>query len=154
MRSLIRYARSALLAAVPFMLVAFAAPASAQERSYEEGTVWDVTFVRTTPGHYEDYLADLSRVWRTFNEEAVKKSYVKSFKVLSAPRGSENDWDLILMVEYPNMAMLDNAAEKFDPIARSVIGDLQEVSEATVERSQFRVIMGSKLARELTFTNP
>jgi len=125
--------------------------ADAQERPYTEGSVWDVTLVRTTPGQYEAYLADLARVWRSFNDEAVKRGHVVSYRILSSPRATPDDWDLLLLVEYPNMATFDDASEKFDPIAESILGDLQTQGEATVQRAQLRDILGSKLARELTF---
>lgn len=140
---------STLLAALA--VVALSTPAAAQERPYTEGSVWDVTLVRTAPGQYESYLSDLSRVWRAFNEEAKKRGVVTSYKILSAQRATPEDWDLILMVEYPNMATFDDAAEKFDPIAESILGSLREQGEATVERSQLRDILGGKLARELHF---
>lgn len=105
----------------------------------------------TLPGHYEDYLADLCNVWRAFNDEAIERGVVKSYKILSAAAATPEDWNLILLVEHPNMATFDNASEKCDPIAESILGNLQEQGEATVERSRLRHIMGSKLARELHF---
>lgn len=124
---------------------------SAQERPYTEGSVWDVTTVRTSDGQYEAYLADLSRVWKKFNDEAMKKGLVKSYKILSAPAANGEDWDLLLLVEYPNMAVFDGMTEKMDPIAASILGNLEEQGQATVKRSQLRTITGSKLARELRF---
>jgi len=145
--------RSAVLSLVvaAVTVVSSTSALEAQERPYTEGSVWDVSFVKTTPGHYEDYLADLSRVWKAFNDEAMEQGIVKSYKILTAQAAMPGDWDLILMVEYPNMATFDDASEKFDPIAESVIGTLQAQGEATVERSQLRDILGSKLARELRF---
>lgn len=145
--------RAALIPAVLAVVAALTlgTAVEAQDRPYSEGTVWDVTLVRTTPGHYEDYLADLSRVWKRFNDEAVKEGVVTSYKILSAPRATPDDWDLILMVEYPNMATFDDASSKFDPIAERILGDLEDQGAATVERSQLRNILGSKLARELRF---
>ena len=76
---------------------------------------------------------------------------MKSYKILSAPAATPGDWDLILMVEYPDMATFDGASEKFDPIAESILGDVQAQGRATVERSSLRGILGSKLAREIRF---
>ena len=140
---------SVLVAAVA--LFSLSAAAEAQERPYTEGSVWDVTLVKTKPGQYEGYMADLSKVWKRFNDEAMEQGIVKSYKILSAPAATPDDWDLILMVEYPNMATFDDASEKFDPIAQSILGDLEEQGQATVERSSLRDILGSKLARELRF---
>ena len=142
-----------MLLVVTLAMAALAGPdaVAAQERPYEEGSVWQISFVRTAPGHYDDYLAELSRVWRRFNEEALAQGHINSFKVLSSPRPTEDGWDLMLMVEYPNMAALDDTAERFDPIAQSIIGSLQEQGAATVERATLRTIVGDRLARELIF---
>lgn len=145
--------RAVLLPAAMAAVTVFSlgSAAEAQERPYTEGSVWDVSLVRTTPGQYEAYLADLSNVWKKFNDEAMEQGIVKSYKILSAPRATPEDWNLILLVEYPNMATFDDASEKFDPIAESILGDLQDQGAATVERAQLRDILGSKLARELRF---
>lgn len=123
---------------------------AAQERPYTEGSVWDVTYVKTAPGQFDAYLGNLQQVWKKVNDQAVEKGYILSYKILTAPAGFEGDWDLLLMVEYPNMAAFDGIGDRFDPLAAAVLGDLDQQSRATVERSQLRVIQGSKLARELT----
>ncbi len=54
------------------------------------------------------------------------------------------------MVESKNMAALDNAREKFDPIARKMVGTPDEQRGMAVKRLDIREIMGSKLMREIT----
>ena len=69
------HVRATLLSLVFAVVAAFSLSTGldAQERPYTEGSVWDVTLVKTKPGQYESYLADLSRVWRKFNDEATKR---------------------------------------------------------------------------------
>ena len=149
MRSICRQSLSIFALAAAATLFA-TADLAAQDRPYTEGSVWDVTYVKTEPGQYNAYLADLQRVWKQVNEAAMEKGYVLSYRILSAPSGHPGDWDLMLMVEYPDMASFDGADEKFDPLVERVIGNLDDQSSATVERSRLRVIQGSKLAREIT----
>ena len=149
MRSICRQSLSIFALAAAATLFA-TADLAAQDRPYTEGSVWDVTYVKTEPGQYNAYLSDLQRVWKQVNDAAVEKGYVLSYRILSAPAGHPGDWDLMLMVEYPNMASFDKADERFDPLVERVIGNLDDQSSATVERSRLRVIQGSKLAREIT----
>lgn len=135
--------------AATLALAAFPEAAVAQERPYTEGTVWDVSYVRTAPGQFDGYLRDLAAHWKRFNDEAIRQGHIVSYKILSAEPGSPNDWDLMLLIEYPNMAALDDAAAKFDPIVAQVFGSIPASEQATVERSQLREILGGKLAREL-----
>ncbi len=140
--------------AMPFMVIALvmlAVPTEgiAQERPYTEGTVWDVSYVRTAPGQFDAYLRDLTAHWKRVNDEAIRQGHIVSYKILTAEPSDRDDWNLMLLVEYPNMAALDNAAEKFDPLVARVFGSIPASEEATVERSQLREILGGKLAREL-----
>ena len=49
-----------------------------------------------------------------------------------------------------NMAALDNAREKFDPIARKTEGAPDQQRATATKRLEIREIMGSKLMREIT----
>lgn len=122
----------------------------AQERPYEEGSVWDVSYVQTTDGHYNDYLRDLQAGWKKVNDAAMERGYIKSYKILSGQPAHPGDWDLMLLIEYENMAALDDAAEKYDPLIAEIFGNMSDADEATVVRSQLREILGGKLAREIT----
>ncbi len=126
------------------------AESRAQDHPYTEGTVWQVTYVKTAPGHYEDYLRDLANGWKRVNDAAIQAGHVLSYKILAAPASNRDDWDLMLLVEVPNMAALDDGFAKFDPIVAQVFGSLPESQQATVRRSELRTILGDKVAREIT----
>lgn len=121
---------------------------TAQERPYTEGTVWEVTYVRTEPGMTEEYLRNLQANWKRVNDAAIEKGYVVSYKILSTQPTDRDDWDLMLLVEYPNMASFDGAAEKFDALTEPMLGSRGQQQTATVERGELREIMGTVIARE------
>lgn len=141
--------RSAVAVLIPLAGLGLASEAGAQERPYTNGSVWDVTYVKTTPGHFDDYLEDLAQGWKKVNDAAMEKGLIKSYKIISAPAANGEDWDLILLTEYPNWAVFDGADEKFDPIVEEVLGNLGRQSQATIDRSKLRVILGSKMGQEL-----
>jgi hypothetical protein len=132
------------------LVIVLPAEGRAQDHPYTEGSVWQVTYVKTAPGHYEDYLRDLAGGWKRVNDAAIQAGHVLSYKILTAPASNREDWDLMLLVEVPNMAALDDGFAKYDPIVAQVFGSLPESQQASVRRSELRTIMGDKVAREIT----
>lgn len=138
-------ASAALLA-----LAALGAPvAAAQTAPYTEGSVWNLTFIRVKPAMGDRYLNDLrATVARTF-AEAQRQGLVLSWKLLRSPAGDRDDWDVMIMAEYKNMAALDGLRERSEPIAKKVGGTPEEREAKAVARGELREILGSRLAREL-----
>ena len=134
------------------LLLAGASLVHAQERPYKDGPVVEVTSVKLQDGQFENYMAYLSKNWRGVMEESKKAGYVLDYHVLvGSPRRPE-DADLYLVVMYPNMAMLDDAAAKMDPITAKVAKmNYVQADEASGKRTVMRTIMGTELMRELEF---
>lgn len=138
---------------VPVAVLAIAALAptalGAQGLPYTEGSVWDITMVRTTDGMTDDYLRSLATTWRRTMDEAKKQGLVLSYRIIATGTSGPDDWDLLLMIEYKNWAALDGLAEKFDPIERRVIGTEDQTRELMTKRLQVRRILGDKTGQEL-----
>ena len=117
---------------------------------YTEGTVWDVTMVKTKPGMDDQYLKGLAKSFKGTLDEAKKQNLIVSYKILIGNAATPNDFNILLMVESKNMAALDNAREKFDPIAKKVEGSVEEQEKTMVKRLDIREIVGEKLMREIT----
>ncbi len=144
MTSSLHFARAVLL-------LGTLAPAAAAQQNvpYTEGTVWDLTFVRVNPGMEDDYLNNLRANWKRTGDEAKRQGLVLSHKVISTQAANRDDWGLLLMVEYKNMAALDGLRQKFEPIAAKLIGPQTERRTRAVQRNEIREIVGGKLGREL-----
>jgi len=131
-------------------LVMSASVASAKEdRPYKDGPVTDVSFVRTKPGKFDDYMKWVDTVWKQTNEEAKKAGIIIGYKVSTSEPRSPSDPDLILEITYPNMATLDGITEKFDAIAEKVEGSVQKSNQNEIDRGSLRDVLGSVLTREL-----
>jgi hypothetical protein len=117
---------------------------------YTEGTVWNVTMVRTKPGMDDQYLKGLAKSFKGTLDEAKKENLIVSYKILIGNAATSNDFNILLMVESKNMAALDNSREKFDPIAKKVEGSVEEQEKTMVKRLDIREIVGEKLMREVT----
>jgi hypothetical protein len=117
---------------------------------YTEGTVWQITMVKTKPGMGDDYLKALAKIFKTTNDEAKKQGIITDYKILIGAAATQQDYDMLLMIQYPNMAALDNLREKTDPIASKTIGNDDLQRQLAVKRLEIREIMGDKLMREIT----
>lgn len=62
----------------------------------------------------------------TVHEEEKKANLVVSYKILMGDSSNEADYNMLLMVEYKNMAAFDGLREKVEPIAQKVLGGEDE----------------------------
>jgi hypothetical protein len=117
---------------------------------YTEGGVWQITMVKTKPGMGDDYLKALAKIFKTTNDEAKKQGIISDYKILVGDASTPQDYDILLMIQYPNMAALDNLRDKTDPIASKMIGNDDQQRQMAVKRLEIRDIMGGKTMREVT----
>ena len=117
---------------------------------YTEGPVWTITMVKTKPGMADDYLKNLAQVYKATNEEAKKQGIIMDYKILLGADSTPQDFDILIMQEFKNMAAFDGLREKTDPIARKLIGSEDVQRQGAVKRMEIREIMGNKLMREIT----
>jgi len=117
---------------------------------YTEGPVWTVTMVKTKTGMTDEYLKELAKTLKGTLEEAKKQNLVLDYKILLGNPATPQDFNILIMVESKNMAAQDNTREKFDPIARKVVGTTDQQQAIQVKRLDIREIMGTKLMREIT----
>lgn len=117
---------------------------------YTEGSVWQVTMIKTKPGMSDDYLKGLAKSLKTILEEEKKQGLIVSYKLLLGPAATPGDYDIMNLVEFKNMGALDGLREKTDPIALKMIGSEDQQRQMAVKRIELREIIGSKLMREIT----
>src|SRR5213594_4131994 len=139
------------IVALAALSLGIASLCSAQsDAPYTEGPVWNVTMVKTKTGMTDEYLKGLAKTLKASLEEAKKQNLVVDYKILLGNAATPQDFDILVMVESKNMAAQDNAREKFDPIARKVVGTIEEQEKTATQRLEVREIMGAKLMREIT----
>ena len=117
---------------------------------YTEGGVWQITMVKTKPGMSDDYLKALAKIFKSTNDEAKRQGIITDYKILAGDAATQQDYDILLMVEYPNMAALDGLRDKFDPISAKLVGTEDQQRQLAVKRLEIREIMGDKTMREIT----
>jgi hypothetical protein len=117
---------------------------------YTEGTVTQVTFVRTKAGMTDDYLKNLAKNYRMVMDEAKKANTIVGYSIFPGDPATEDDFDVMLMVEYKNMAALDSLRDKMDPIELRVAGGEDQARQGSMKRAEIREILGTKTLREVT----
>jgi hypothetical protein len=117
---------------------------------YTEGGVWQITMVKTKPGMSDDYLKALAKIFKSTNDEAKRQGIITDYKILVGDAATQQDYDILLMIEYPNMAALDGLREKTDPIGAKLVGTDDQQRQLAVKRLEIRDIMGGKTMREIT----
>jgi hypothetical protein len=117
---------------------------------YTEGPVWTITMVKTKAGMTDDYLKTLAKIYKSTNDEMKKQGLIMDYKVLLGNDATPQDFDILIMVEFKNMAAFDGLREKADPIADKILGSEDARRQGAIKRMELREIMGNKLMREVT----
>jgi hypothetical protein len=125
-------------------------PAASMGAPYTEGGVWEVTMVKTKTGMSDDYLKQLGGALKPIYEEEKKQKLILDYKILLGEASSRHDFDILIMVEYPNMAAFDGLREKTEPIMSKVMGGEDQRRQLAVKRLDVREILGAKTMREIT----
>lgn len=118
--------------------------------SYVEGSIWTLTFVKTKPGQTDDYFKSISASLKPAYEEAKKQKVILNYKILSTNVSAEDrDFNVIIMVEYPNMAALESSRERIEPILNKIIGSATARRDLVTKRQDVRDILATKMMREI-----
>jgi hypothetical protein len=137
------------------LALAAIAPAAAQtaQRTYENGPVWSVGYIETKPGMFDEYMAFVAGPWTKIQEAGKKRGDVLAYHVLAVDSPREHEPDVILLIEYKNMAVFDRAQGELDKDTIAAFGSTVAGNQAAVKREEIRVLRGGVNARELVFSS-
>jgi L-rhamnose mutarotase len=142
--------KSPLLMLLAAILASSASVTRAQEdHAYTQGPVVIVSFVRTEPGMFEEYLRYLDTTYKPLMEEYKKQGVITDYAVYQALPRDAQDADLVLTVTYKNMAAFDDLQARTDPSLKKVFGSLPKAASAAVDREKLRKQVGSQMVRQL-----
>jgi hypothetical protein len=133
------------------VLLTAATTTFAQDRGYKHGSVWSIGFIKTGPNMSMDYLKSLKTTWKAVSDEAVKQGLIVSYKILEGTAANPDDWNIMLMQEFKNMAALDGNEDKWDALEKKVVGDDATMKKLNETRVNMRTIYGGKLVREIIY---
>jgi hypothetical protein len=127
------------------------ARAQTAERVYDNGPVWVISYIETKPGMFDDYMAYLSGKWRELNEADKRAGNILDYKVMSIDSPRDHEPDVILMIEFKNMAAFDRPLAEIEATQASAFGTVVKSNQAFASRESMRTNRGSVTARELRF---
>jgi hypothetical protein len=122
------------------------------EAPYTEGSVYSIALIKTKPGMTDEYLKGLAANGKAVIAEEKAEGIILSYKVLLGDSANPQDFDIMILVEFKNMASFDGLREKQDAIDRMLLGTEADKKnlQIMVDRTQIREIFGNKLMREIT----
>jgi len=134
-------------------LVLFSAGAFAQEH-YTEGNVRVVSFYRTKPGQFDNYMKYLRTHFLPVQEEAKKQGLIEGYYILLNTPASPDEWDIAFAALYKNFGALDYNQmdeDKMDKINEMhyKTTDQEKMREMTDKRFDMRTYIGTKYFRDI-----
>jgi hypothetical protein len=136
---------------VVLLVILFSASSFAQERTYKDGSAWTVSFVQIKNGMGRDYLNSLKTTWKATQDEGIKQGLILSYKIFEGTAANPDDWQIMLMVEYKNLASMDGNEDKWDAISKKVVGSEEDQKKLREIRVNMRTMYGTKLMREVVY---
>jgi hypothetical protein len=117
---------------------------------YTEGSVWTLSMIKTKTGLSDEYLKQITGTVKPVYDEAKKQKIILSYKILDGEASDPHDFNILILVEYPNMAAFDTLRDKMDPLLAKMMGSEEQRKDMAVKRLDVREILGTKTMREIT----
>jgi hypothetical protein len=118
-------------------------------KSYTEGTVTEVTSIRTKPGMFDAYMKWLDTTGKQLREDEKKAGLIIDYAVYQVDPRSPQDPDVYLTITYKNMAALDGLSDRVEPLMKKIWASRDAAAKAQVDRESLREVLGSQLIRRL-----
>ena len=148
MRKLIALVTTVVFAAVLLPMASFGQ--AMPVRPFHDGTVWEITFIKAKPGLGLNYMNWLASEWKTEQEALKKAGLILNYMVIDTESHSPNDFDLMLMVEFKDLATMEANQDKMEAVANQALNSNdQKMIAGYQERASWREIIGNRLARQI-----
>ena len=106
--------------------------------------------IKTKTGLANEYIKQITGTVKPVYDEEKKQKTILDYKILNGEASNPHDFNILILVEYPNWAAFDTLRAKMDPIIAKVMGSEEQRKEMAVKRLDVREILGTKTMREIT----
>lgn len=130
-------------------LLLFALPVLAQSRPYHDGSVWQMQCIHVKAGMEDRYTRYLASDWKKEQDAMQKAGYVLSYKVIATEAHNPTDCNIILMTEFKDMTSMEANKDKAEQLGEQLFGGMPKIEAGYTDRSSYRDVIGSRLAREI-----
>ncbi len=143
----------ALLVLAAFAILAVSAFAQQPApKPYHEGPVWDIGYIRVKAGMEDRYLRFISDSWKREQEALKKAGYVLDYKVIVTEAHGSQDFNVMLMTQYKDLATMEANSDKMETVALQLEGGQQKMETGYQDRASYRDVLGNRLGREIILT--
>ena len=118
-------------------------------RPFRNGSVWSISFIKMKPGMETAYLKYVAGDWKREQEALKKDGQILSYKVITTETHGSNDWNIMLMSEYKDLATMEADEAKADNLLQTVTGNDEEQMQGYRNRLQIREVLDVRTAREI-----
>ena len=116
-------------------------------------TVTRVTLYKVNTGQRPAFDQDMLTNLIPIYEEYKKAGIITEYQIFNnATTDNANDWGVGVALTYPNFAMLDNLADRTDPITLKHYGSAAKRQAAADRRGQIRIVVSSRLLNGLRYS--
>jgi hypothetical protein len=137
------------LAVTTLSIGAISSALADDSKSYTEGTVMEVTSVRTKPGMFDAYMKWLDTTGKQLREDEKKAGIILDYAVYQVTPRSPQDPNVYLTITYKNMAALDGLEDRVEPFMKKIWASRDAAAKANADRESLREIIGTQLVRKL-----
>jgi hypothetical protein len=118
-------------------------------KPYHSGPVWDIAFIRVKPGMDDRYMRYLADEWKREQEGLKNAGYILDYKVIQTESHSPQDYNVLLMTQFKDLATLEANEDKMEELAQQMFGGMPKIESGYQDRASYREIMGDRLGREI-----
>lgn len=118
-------------------------------KPYHEGPVWDIATIHVKYGMEDRYLNYLASDWKKEQEAMKKAGYVLDYKVITTEPHSPQDFNVILMTQFKDLATLEANSDRMEALAMQLLGGRQQAETGAQQRTDYREVVGNRLGREI-----
>ncbi len=135
--------------------IALAIPLAAQEH-WTEGPVWSVSFYRTRPGQFDNYMKYLRANFAITSQESKRQGLNLGSKVFVKFPNGPNDWDVAIATLYPSYAKALDYSKEDEEKGQAIAAahfktqDQEQQAKMTAPRLEMRDYLGTTYTREVT----
>ena len=119
------------------------------KRPFRNGSVWSISFIKMKPGMETAYHNYVAGDWKREQDALKKDGQILSYKVITTEAHGSNDWNIMLMTEYKDLATREANEDKADNLAQTVIGNDEKQMQGYRDRLQIREVLDIRTAREI-----
>lgn len=133
----------------PVSLLAQQGAATTTAKPYHEGPIWDISTIHVKYGMEERYLNYLATDWKKQQEALKKAGYVLDYRVITTEAHAPQDFNVILMTQFKDLASLEANQDKMEAVTLQLIGGQQRAETGATQRGDYREVVGDRLGREI-----